>query len=186
MANFTRKAIKDTFISLLEERPLSKITIKDIVETCGINRNSFYYHFRDLPALVKEIVEEEAENIIKKYPSVDSIVNCFDALIEFSSNHKKAIMHIYRSINREVFDQNLMSVSEYLVKKYFQQAFLDLIVTESDRNIITEYYKYVFVGLILGWLNNGMSEQYARDIRKMFSLKKNYALEITELLKNQI
>ena len=43
MANFTQKAIKDTFISLLEERPLSDITVKNIVETCGINRNSFYF-----------------------------------------------------------------------------------------------------------------------------------------------
>ena len=47
MANFTQKAIKETFIALLEEHPLSDITVKNIVETCGINRNSFYYHFQD-------------------------------------------------------------------------------------------------------------------------------------------
>ena len=46
LAGFTRKAIKETFITLLEERPISEITVKDIVETCGINRNSFYYHFQ--------------------------------------------------------------------------------------------------------------------------------------------
>lgn len=51
MANFTRKAIKDTFLKLLNQRPLTQITVKDIVEDCGINRNSFYYHFEDLPAL---------------------------------------------------------------------------------------------------------------------------------------
>ena len=49
MANFTKKAIKETFVELLEEHPLSDITIKDIVEKCGINRNSFYYHYHDLP-----------------------------------------------------------------------------------------------------------------------------------------
>ena len=54
MPNFTKKAIKETFIELLDERPLNKITVKDIVEACGINRNSFYYHFEDLPALVEE------------------------------------------------------------------------------------------------------------------------------------
>ena len=45
MANFTRKAIKEAFLKLLNQRPLSQITVKDIVEDCGINRNSFYYHF---------------------------------------------------------------------------------------------------------------------------------------------
>ena len=54
MPNFTKKAIQETFITLLDERPLNKITVKDIVETCGINRNSFYYHFEDLPALLEE------------------------------------------------------------------------------------------------------------------------------------
>ena len=88
LAGFTRKAIKETFITLLEERPLSEITVKDIVETCGINRNSFYYHFRDIPALIDEIVKEEAESVMKKYSSMDSVVRCFDALIEFSSHRK--------------------------------------------------------------------------------------------------
>ena len=55
MANFTRKAIKEAFLKLLNQRPLSQITVKDIVEDCGINRNSFYYHFEDLPALVEEL-----------------------------------------------------------------------------------------------------------------------------------
>lgn len=86
MANFTQKAIKDTFIALLEERPLSEITVKDIAVKCGINRNSFYYHYQDIPALIEEIVKEEAELILEKYPSVSTIVECFDALTEFASH----------------------------------------------------------------------------------------------------
>ena len=64
MANFTKKAIKETFVELLEEHPLSDITIKDIVEKCGINRNSFYYHYHDLPDLIEEIVKEDAEGTL--------------------------------------------------------------------------------------------------------------------------
>ena len=63
MANFTEKAIKEAFVELLGEKPLSRITVKDIVERCGINRNSFYYHFRDIPSLIEEIVTEEAEEL---------------------------------------------------------------------------------------------------------------------------
>ena len=54
MPNFTRRAIKESFLKLLNQRPLNQITVKDIVEDCGINRNSFYYHFEDLPALLEE------------------------------------------------------------------------------------------------------------------------------------
>ena len=66
MPNFTRNAIIASFLKLLEERPLNKITIKDIVEDCGINRNSFYYHFQDIPALLGEIVSGEIDRIINQ------------------------------------------------------------------------------------------------------------------------
>ena len=64
MPNFTKKAIKETFVALLDERPLNRITVKDIVEACGINRNSFYYHFEDLPALLEEIIAERVQDDI--------------------------------------------------------------------------------------------------------------------------
>ena len=60
MANLTEKAIKASALKLLNEKPINQITIKDIVEDCGINRNSFYYHFRDLPSLIEEMVMEQA------------------------------------------------------------------------------------------------------------------------------
>lgn len=49
MANFTKQAIKASFLKLLNQQPLSKISVRDIVEDCGINRNSFYYHFMTFP-----------------------------------------------------------------------------------------------------------------------------------------
>lgn len=186
MANFTSRAIKETFIQLLEERPLKDITVKDIVETCGINRNSFYYHYRDLPALIEEIIKEEAESIILAYPSVTSIVECFDAVTEFASRKKKAIMHIYRSVNQEVFERNLMMVCEYFVRSYMDTALAQTSITEEDRRTIIDYYKCVCFGLTIDWLDGGMTESYTRSIRRIFLLKKDLAVEIAELLQNQV
>ena len=73
MASFTRAAIKEAFLKLLNQRPLNQITIKDIVEDCGINRNSFYYHFEDLPALVEEIVGEHLQALIRNHPTISSV-----------------------------------------------------------------------------------------------------------------
>ena len=71
MPNFTKRAIKETFLRQLNQRPLSKITVKDIVEECGINRNSFYYHFEDLPALVEDIVAERVSELVERHPTID-------------------------------------------------------------------------------------------------------------------
>lgn len=186
MANFTRKAIKETFIQLLEEQPLNEITIKDIVERCGINRNSFYYHYQDLPALIEEIIKEEAEAIIQAYPTVNTIVECFDAVTEFTSHRKTAIMHIYHSVNREVFERNLMMVCDYFVQSYVDTALRDEAISSKDKTAIIDYYRCVCFGLAIDWLNKGMSEAYTQSIRRIFILKKDLAMEIAQLLQSQI
>ena len=186
MANFTKKAIKETFVEMIEQQPLSNITVKELVEKCGINRNSFYYHYQDIPALIEEIVKEEAEQILEKYPSVSTIVECFDALTEFATHRKRAIMHIYRSVNREVFERHLMNVSEYFVTNYVNSALTNESIGEADNKAICDYYKCVCFGLVLDWFNNGMTDEYAREIRRIFLLKKDWAKEFAEMLQGQV
>lgn len=51
--NHTRAAIINAFWQLLDEKPYNKITVKNIVERCQVNRNTFYYHFHDIPELLE-------------------------------------------------------------------------------------------------------------------------------------
>ena len=54
------------------------------MEDCGINRNSFYYHYQDLPSMAEEIILEEAEAMVRQHPSVDSIEECIDLAVSFA------------------------------------------------------------------------------------------------------
>ena len=73
MASFTKQAIRESFLRLLDEYPLRDITVKMIVETCGINRKSFYYHYQDIPALLEEIVMEGMDEAMAEYRSYHSL-----------------------------------------------------------------------------------------------------------------
>ena len=48
MAVNAKSMIADAFIKLSGEKNIDKITVKDIVDECGISRQSFYYHFQDI------------------------------------------------------------------------------------------------------------------------------------------
>ena len=72
MSAYTKQAIKNSFLKLLNDRPLNQVTVKAIVEDCGINRNTFYYHFTDIPSLATEIITERADQIIRQYANPDS------------------------------------------------------------------------------------------------------------------
>ena len=70
MAGSTQRVIRKTFMELLEERPLNEITVKLIVERCGINRKTFYNHYRDIPDLMEKILTDEVDaimNLLEKY-----------------------------------------------------------------------------------------------------------------------
>ena len=72
MAQHTKNAIRLAFIQLLNERPLDKISIKDIAEKSSVNRNTFYYYYADIFALVEDILQLEAEDFQAKMHRYDS------------------------------------------------------------------------------------------------------------------
>ena len=168
MPNFTRRAIKESFLKLLNQRPLNQITVKDIVEDCGINRNSFYYHFSDLPALVEEIMAERVSAMVENHPTVDSVQEGADAIVEFVMHNKRAIYHIYNSVSRDVFERHLMEVCRYVVTTYLDGMLEE--VEEADRDAILRFHRCACFGSVLDWRNGGMKDEvsdYFRRIRQL-------------------
>lgn len=178
MSNFTTKAIKDSFLKLLNQRPLSQITVKDIVEDCGISRNSFYYHFEDIPSLLEQIITEEADRIINDYPTIDSIEKCLDVAIKFAIENKKAAYHIYNSANSVMYVQHTLNICEYVVKTYINTAFPEIPVSEEDKKIIIRFYKCVCFGQIIDWLNSGMKDDITVSFKRLCELKKGTVEEL--------
>lgn len=72
MAQQTKNAIRRAFIQLLNERPLDKISIKDIAEKGAVNRNTFYYYYADIYALVEDILQLEIQDFQSKLRRYDS------------------------------------------------------------------------------------------------------------------
>ena len=168
MPNFTRNAIKASFLKLLSQRPLNQITVKDIVEDCGVNRNSFYYHFSDLPALVEEIMAEQVSAMVENHPTVDSVQEGSDAIVEFVMHNKRAIYHIYNSVSRDVFERHLMEVCRYVVTTYLDGMLEE--VEEADRDAILRFHRCACFGSVIDWLNGGMKDDvsdYFRRIRQL-------------------
>ena len=173
MANFTRTAIKETFLKLLNQRPLNQITVKNIVEDCGINRNSFYYHFEDLPSLVEEIVGEHVRNLVQKHPTVSSVEECADAVIELVMENRRAIYHIYNSLSRDVFERYLMDGCGYIVSTYLKAEFAGKPIDPADLDALIRLHKCACFGSVIDWLNSGMEDDIADYFRRVCALQKS-------------
>ena len=180
MASFTRKSIMDAFIQLLDERPLNKISVKDIVETCGINRNTFYYHFADIPELVEEIVKEEADGIMRSSQGLSSLEECVDAAMRITNEHRQAIWHIYHFGNRDIYERYLLDICGYVVKGFIEHVIDGRPVPESDRIAIAQGYKCELFGFITDWLNRGMNEEIRQQFKRLCVLRRGMTEEMVE------
>lgn len=178
MANLTERAIKASALKLLNEKPVNQITIKDIVEDCGINRNSFYYHFHDLPSLLENMVMEQAEMLIQQYPSISSLEECLDAAISFAMNNRKAAMHIYNSVSRDIYEQYLWRVCEHVVSVYINSVLKDRNISDLDRETIINFYKCACFGQILDWQRDGMKKDIKKQFVRMLELRQDLLVEV--------
>lgn len=173
MANFTKRAIRDSFVKLLNERPLSQITVKDIVDDCGVNRNTFYYYFHDLPELIETIVDEDAQRIIREYPTIDSIEDCLNAIIGFALENRKAVLHIFHSVNRDIYEQYQWRACKHVVTIYIDGILSGVTIAAQDRELLIDYLKCVCFGLIMGWLEEGMTADVQSRFHRICELRQS-------------
>lgn len=156
MVQFTKKAIIETFIEMLNQMPLDKITVKDIVNNCGINRNTFYYYYQDIYALLEDIISAEIDKVVNESGGFDSWIEGCKLAIRFCLENKKAVYHIYNSLSKDVIDRYLNSVLDYFMKEYIKQEIQGLTVDERDVMIISMFYRSALLGLIFDWIGQGM------------------------------
>ena len=179
MANFTKIAIRETFLQLLEEKPFKEISVRDIVDLCGVNRNTFYYHYRDIPDLLETIVKEDTDALIAQYSQLESLEACLNALIGFVLSRRKSVLHIYRSVNRDISEQYLWRLCDYAASTYFNSVTEDRNVSETDRNMLVTYIKCVTFGVVTGWLENGMKDNMYAFAKRIGELKQG---ELEEMI----
>ena len=172
MPPFAKREIKNSFIKLLTERPISQITVKDIVEDCGVNRNSFYYHFQDIPSLLEEIIVEITAKVIENLPEESTFEEKVTAALQEINLNKRMIYHIYGSSNREFYEKQLMKICEHVTRTYIRSREYSERVDSKDLEFVISYLKCELFGQLIDWLNHDMSYdivEHSRILCRMFA-----------------
>lgn len=164
----TRGSIIRAFNQLLDEKPINKITVKDIVGRCGINRNTFYYHFSDIPDLVDEIMEEMADHLIHNHFQPGYPIECIRPVIQYALRNRNKVLHVYRYVSRETFLAYLNRVVQRIVQGYFD-GLPAAAGSAPNENIaaLIQFYKCAIVGLFLDWLDSNMKDDLLAMVERL-------------------
>lgn len=158
MSQITKRALEQSLKNLLLKKPLTKITISDIAEDCGINRMTFYYHFKDIYDLVEWSCLEDARKALEEKKTYETWQQGFIRLFEAVRENKPFIMNVYRCVHREQVEKYLKPLVDNLLLGVINEEAAGMTVRDEDKSFIAQVYSYVFVGLMLDWVRDDMRE----------------------------
>ena len=158
MSQVTKRAIEQSLKNLLLKKPLTKITINDLAEDCGINRMTFYYHFKDIYDLVEWVCLEDARRALEEKKTYDTWQQGFVQIFEAVRENKPFVMNVYRCVHREQVEKYLKPLVDNLLLGVINEEAAGMTVRDEDKAFIAQVYSYAFVGLMLDWIRDDMRE----------------------------
>lgn len=180
---YTKMVLQNSLFELLEKKPITKITIKELCENADINRTTFYSHYTDQYDLLSKIenetlawARESVSNITDKNDkskNIKIIEEIFQYIVDNSKN-MKLLMSERGDIN---FQQQIFTIIYQQCGIYFS--------SDENANLRDEYFIFVVngsIGLLQHWLKNGMT----KSAREMAEIIYNMAVQSDNISGKQL
>lgn len=167
MPNRTKEMLAESLMKLLARRTLDKITIQDIVDDCGYNRQTFYYHFHDIYDLIDWIFAAQTQELIEKCRACGSLDVGVEAVIAYMRENRRLILNILRSVNGEKLLDNLYRSAQSIVLSALENHPGVQELSTEYRELVAEAFKYALAGLLIDWMRAGIPEDLVNKVRTM-------------------
>lgn len=171
MINHTKKLLKSSLLELLEKKPLSKITIKELCAKVDINRTTYYRYYLD-PYDQLEKIEDEIFNDMITFIGTNNTRNNslrLKSILKYINDRKEEfkILLVKGDIN---FQDKLLS---FIGKKIFESK------NKDDINLEIKYI-YTAVGsfgVLSEWIKGNLKLSIEELSKKIIELNQTYSFE---------
>ena len=172
MSQVTKRALEQSLKNLLLKKPLNKITVADIADDCGINRMTFYYHFKDIYDLVEWSCLEDAKRALDEKKTYDTWQQGLLQIFEAVQENKPFIMNVYRCVHAEQVEKYLQPLVDRLLLGVLEEESRGMTIRDEDKQFIAQVYSYIFIGLMLDWIKDDMHEDPRQIVGRLARLIK--------------
>lgn len=151
----TKRAIAEALKQVCKEKPFDKISISDITAVCGLNRQTFYYHFQDKYELLSWIYYNDNFAFIAEDISLENWNEKFFELLENMKKERSFYMNTLRE-QQHTFKGYLFEMAKALLIDAICALDANKKLTQEERDFDAAFYAYGFCGIIMDWAENGM------------------------------
>lgn len=168
----TKKALAASLKKAMSKKPFSKITVTEIINDCGMNRKTFYYHFSDIYALLKWMFEEEAIEVVKHFDLLTDYEEAIYFVMDYVEKNDYIINCAFDSIGREEmkrfffadFFNMVSSVLDAAKEKY------DLTIEPDFKDYIATFYTEALSGMLLDWVQKKEHRDKEKTVKYLTSI----------------
>ena len=152
----TRMMFANSLKKAMRHKRFSKITVSEIVRNCGVNRKTFYYHFEDIYALLKWMLEEEAIQVVRHF----DLLTDYEAAIRFAmayvDENEYLISCAYDSMGREQMKRFFYADMVGVVTSVIDAAELKLgkKVEPEFKAYAAKFYTEAIAGMLIDWVKD--------------------------------
>lgn len=187
MAIATKKLLADGLKELLKKKTLDKITVKELVAICGVNRQTFYYNFQDIYELLEWIFIDEGARLKKETEGITDWRERLHVVINEISNeeNRRLILNAFYSVNPMQIDRFMQNYFRPSVEEIITENIRGVDISEENREFMIRVYDLLFVDLVMRWIQTGMEmSEMTGDIEKIISVMTGSSVYIAQNLKD--
>lgn len=151
MATITKRAIAAAFLEIAQEKPIDKVTVKDVVNRCGITRQTFYYHFQDLLDVVEWLVAQKMEALLAETLAAETPQAAIRVLLSVAEGEQLNFLErLLHSRKREEAERIFYNAARtYFAKLMRQSPHTPTLKYAGDMDVALTFYSSAFVGVLL-------------------------------------
>jgi probable dihydroxyacetone kinase regulator len=155
----TKRLLVQSLKKLMASKPLSKITIREIADDSGVNRQTFYYHFQDIYDLVRWMYQEEAIALVKGHEGVLLWQEGILQLFRYIEENKEICLNTLNSLGHQHIKRLFYEDIHAVIEKTFY-SIMDGIpnIPEDYAEFLIHYYSIALAAVMESWLRGGIKQ----------------------------
>lgn len=162
----TKRAIADSFKKIVAEKTFDKISISDITKSCGLNRQTFYYHFQDKYELLNWIYYNDGFIYAIDGITLENWDEKICLLLRLMKQEQTFYINTIKSA-QNYFTDYLLEITTTLFEEAISELDIRKQVIQTERHFIAEFFAYGVCGMVLSWVKSGM-KQKVEELAKNF------------------
>ena len=144
-----KNMIAETFLTMTREKNIDKITVRELVEKCGISRQTFYYHFQDIWEVIEWSMEQVLQEALERTLKAETPEAGIRVFLSMAVEGHELIQKLLSSQRREYVERLFIRGVESYLREVLQYKAPDMTFRYSDMEVALHFYAYGIVGVLL-------------------------------------